>query len=371
MKLDRTLMRLSSTDGATLARAARDLAHELPRRRVDVLGQFRAALAGLVREEPSPTAEEQYASGYRAALAEIAAAYQEAIEPQERERELARTIRSRANWPELISVLQARPQTPTELGRALRVDKAVVSRVLRDLKQLRLIEDVPLREGEDARNRPVALTPLGERVRLQIGDVLVPLLQPALRAFASVFGRILTERRITSTEMKAVTKGIAHEDESEPLSKLFSDIAREKAIATLDGDVLVGTEVGTERSLCEQLDEALQGSLDVPVLNQLESETVGSSCIYIRCAKTRERWDQLSGTRPKLAGIWTIDPGDMTVQMIPDPKPNSVLLYESPALLAADAESQLLAPLMKGIERKYCIAQHGTTLPTSFKRIAA
>lgn len=76
MKLQLTIKRLAArVDDSELRRAARDLGHELPRGRIGLLNQFRSAITTL-------GSADTFVKGYRAALADVTAAYQDAIEDQ-------------------------------------------------------------------------------------------------------------------------------------------------------------------------------------------------------------------------------------------------------------------------------------------------
>lgn len=94
MKTERTVARLRDATGQSdpkLYMAARDLGHEFPRRRLDVLATFRSETASL------PPAADPFIAGFRAALLEVAAAFEAAVEPELEEDALVEEAR-RENW---------------------------------------------------------------------------------------------------------------------------------------------------------------------------------------------------------------------------------------------------------------------------------
>lgn len=78
MKIDAMIeaLRNARAESEELRRGARDLAHELPRNCLECLREFRAGVARI------GSTDDRFADGYRAALADIAAAYEEAIAPR-------------------------------------------------------------------------------------------------------------------------------------------------------------------------------------------------------------------------------------------------------------------------------------------------
>jgi hypothetical protein len=79
MNVARTLERLNTFNKATLAHAARDIGHELPRRRLTHLADLRA---GLVVTEKRHGSSDAFSSGYRSALLDVLAAFDAATSSQ-------------------------------------------------------------------------------------------------------------------------------------------------------------------------------------------------------------------------------------------------------------------------------------------------
>lgn len=77
-KIRESVAKLLAGHPAELGRLARNLGHELPRKRLQILAEFRAILA-----DARPTGRSDgYLHGYLEALADVAAAYSAAIEPE-------------------------------------------------------------------------------------------------------------------------------------------------------------------------------------------------------------------------------------------------------------------------------------------------
>lgn len=164
MKVEKVLSRLGRAPEAVeeLRAAGQALGDELPRRRLDVLRAFRAGLARLPALAPS------FARGYLLALADVAAAYDAAVEEAHTEAEIAAALSPLA--AEVLVGLSQRPTLPKELAGALHKDPPAVSRTLAKLHQAHLVQDYVITGGGDGRVRPQRLTLLGQRVARYLID---------------------------------------------------------------------------------------------------------------------------------------------------------------------------------------------------------
>jgi DNA-binding MarR family transcriptional regulator len=164
MKVEKVLSRLGQAPEAVeeLRAAGQALGDELPRRRLDVLRAFRAGLARLPAPVPS------FAQGYLLALADVAAAYDAAVEEAHTEAEIAAALSSLA--AEILVGLNRHPALPKELASALHKDRAAVSRTLTKLHRAHLVQDYAIAGGGDGRVRPQRLTLLGQRVARYLAD---------------------------------------------------------------------------------------------------------------------------------------------------------------------------------------------------------
>jgi len=156
--VEATLRRLSQ-DGADIRQAARDLGHEIPRNRLDVLARFRAGVAKL-----GTTGRADFTLGYRAALADVTAAYEAAIEPRIETERLAVIARQRKWWRETIGVLRPGPATVSEVADGIGASLPTTSRVLAAMRKAGLVEMWRYGAGFDGRAGMQALSVLGRRV---------------------------------------------------------------------------------------------------------------------------------------------------------------------------------------------------------------
>lgn len=110
MKLEKIRARLQEAlagDLNELHRLARDLGHELPRKRLEALGYFRFTIA---TNEP-PT--DQYVKGFLDALCDVAAAYEAAVKPEIEEQEAVNFLRERG-FVQLVLALSERTYATAE-----------------------------------------------------------------------------------------------------------------------------------------------------------------------------------------------------------------------------------------------------------------
>ena len=83
MKIEKVRKRLRKGTIQEIQRLGRDLGHELPRARIDLLREFRAAVVeegGFNWKLPEGSKSDAYKQGFLQALTEVTAAYEAAIE---------------------------------------------------------------------------------------------------------------------------------------------------------------------------------------------------------------------------------------------------------------------------------------------------
>lgn len=106
-KIKGHLAKLLAGDSKELGRLARELGHELPRKRLEMLAEFRAILADCV------PAEDRHIRGYLAALADVSAAYSAAIQPEADEEEAVKFLRENSHLklkPIMLALLESHGQ---------------------------------------------------------------------------------------------------------------------------------------------------------------------------------------------------------------------------------------------------------------------
>ncbi|MFO0610770.1 MAG: MarR family transcriptional regulator [Polyangiales bacterium] len=162
MQLKKVEQRLKGAthDGDALRRLAGDLGAEVFRARAEVLEGFR----GLVSRGPVP---DDFARGYRAALADVTAAVTLELQQRAASAEALAVGRQRRHR-EVLAALEEGPLTAKELCERGRCDKGQMSRVLGDLRRADLVEEYANPQG-DGRERPQHLTLRGQQVLEQLG----------------------------------------------------------------------------------------------------------------------------------------------------------------------------------------------------------
>jgi DNA-binding MarR family transcriptional regulator len=149
-------IREAVADERELPRLSRDLGRELSQNRWEILDAFRAAVE---RHQPQPS---NYSRGVLEALSEASRSYQAEVLPKKGEEQVAYLARLR-NWLPALRAMEKRPVLPTELGAHLQSEASAVSRLLRDMRQVGLV-DLLVPHGADGRFRPHHLTAMGRRV---------------------------------------------------------------------------------------------------------------------------------------------------------------------------------------------------------------
>lgn len=113
-------------DKEKLGELARDLGHELPRNRLDIVDEFRADAAMVIppidrriRDIPS---DDGFVRGYLAALLEVAAAYSAAVQPELDEKEAISLLLEKGFKPLLLALMIVPSGTVDDLSAHLLVD---------------------------------------------------------------------------------------------------------------------------------------------------------------------------------------------------------------------------------------------------------
>lgn len=348
---------------AVLRSVGRDLGHDLASKNVAGLGDV---VAGLALSGGQPLAP--WTAGYRAALGDLLAAFAAELGESEREVELDRLTRERANWAPVLRELAKEPRTPTELAEGLKIDGGQMSRLLGELRLAGLAQVRVLERG-DSRTKPHELTLVGERVvgRLGVG-------QPderqiaAFRAASSVLGRVFCEGVLEPSAL-AQTVRIA-------LGEKPSVDPRLAAMAVLKEAVRVGVVNETSEGLVRS--EYAVASVVNSLLEEKkregfwESLTKGFdrdvSFLVRATSETHGAWQHFF-VRSNIGGRGQVlDPGDIDVG-IEQPKQRVVLLYDSASLHAQDVADH--PERMQAIESvasfKRCIATKQGNVPKGYE----
>lgn len=362
MNVAKTLERLNTSERATLAHAARDIGHELPRKRLANLANLRAGLAAIEKRSSSSDA---FSSGYRTALLEVMAAFDAAASSQLRTDELLSTVRSRKWWPEILVTLSSGATQPSSLAASLGADASAVSRALAELRGLDLVEYIETTEGADARSRPHRLTLEGESIagRLDAGTLVEKTaIEPVLRTAISMFTQLAIEDRMSLPQTEPMMRRAAG-SVSGFVSSVLDKVLREFELSQRSWAQEVFLEKLEGWATHRQVPPELKG-----LFNRV---TTKGNAVYVRCARTQQPlWDQLLGLEGLFpVGSRTISPADIDAGDVPKPQASTVsLFYDCLPILKSDLETQPeMQSLVEAAKSRFCVGPPGTTLPQGFE----
>jgi predicted RNA-binding protein with RPS1 domain len=161
-RLNRRLKALAENpaDLTELGRLTRDVGHALPSATLQELRELRAEVAAVRDGLEGQDTGAAFVSGLLFGLVEVAVAYEAELQAVT-EREELRSLISEGIHLGLLRELGDGPRLPRELVRALATSDAQVSRALRDLRALGLVDLMAPGALGDQRTRPHRLTPEG------------------------------------------------------------------------------------------------------------------------------------------------------------------------------------------------------------------
>lgn len=153
MHLTKTAERLLATeDSADLRRSARDIGHELPRRRMPLLRRTLTVLGGACAIDQS-----EFAAGYKSALADVLAAYCAATETDLDRESLTQYVARKPHARATVALLAAGPMCVSDVSESLKTSLATSSRLLLALRKCGVVEQGALREDKRARYHQLTL----------------------------------------------------------------------------------------------------------------------------------------------------------------------------------------------------------------------
>lgn len=379
MKVDRSLQRLDTDEPESLAHAARDVGAELSRRRLETLGQFRAALASLQIDRDAGA--KSFGAGYRAAILDVLAAFDAAVRPQNRLEEALAVVRGRKQFTKIVLLLKTSPALPREIARKLRLDSGSVSRALSTLRELAVIEFAVLSEGADARTRPHRLTLFGENVAARCDDEISRIsdFRPMVKGVVFVCTQLAMDQRMPESRLRAIVRHSLGTSATS-VSKLLGETLKESAFAQDLSGMWVATPAASQDSLRLSLELVLK-DLSSPSrvqpswIQHIFSASTRCSALYVRCTSTAQTlWDQIlvkaDGRLPTQRR--TISSPDLDIGDIPQPEQGSALLvYDSSSTLRSDLENfPAMREFVESTQNRMCIAGKDESIPPEFDRVS-
>ena len=327
MKMVEARARRAQRDGEDLRRLARDLGRAAPRVQVDTLRGFRAALAS---DEPS----DPYARGYRAALADLAAALEVEI-THEQEVGAAERIGRQTRHALVLKALSAGPRTPSGLAEELRIDRSHLSHVLTDLRAHDLVAAFEGPEG-DGRVRPQQLTLRGQRIVDKMGGHITDEVRATMTMIPRVLELYAATRRFDQRDLTRLATD-AYEgsriDVPAAAAALFDAIGRASCVTVDEDSIRARPDVGGEVRL--ELELAMADNAEPAFLRELrQAHRLVDELLLVRVDTQRDVWRRLLAQTPGLKGR-PLEVAELATGQ-PPPDAPFVILYESAELRRAD-----------------------------------
>jgi predicted RNA-binding protein with RPS1 domain/DNA-binding HxlR family transcriptional regulator len=226
-----------------LGRLARDLGHSLPSATPQEMREFRAEAAAVQDDLEDLTSGAELAKGLLFGLIELVAAFEAEIQAVTEREEVRRFIGQEVHLG-VVRQLANGPRLPRDLARALATSDAQISRALRDLRALGLVDLFAPAALGDQRTRPHRLTPEGRALSQTLKDetggrsatrgVASTIIEEPTPVVGQVYeGRVRrVERYGAFVEILPGTEGLVHVSELAPYG------VREPADIVKPGDLI-------------------------------------------------------------------------------------------------------------------------------------
>lgn len=357
MKTDWVIERLEGArgDARALREVARDLGWEMPRRRREVLADYRRRAARL------PRAGDAYAQGFRDALLELVTAFQRAIDEDE-DRDQAVQLAVKRSWLPILRHLMDAPSTPSQLARTLGKDISRISVLLKEIRGAGLAESVDPGVDADGRSKLHLLTPRGLDVVRALD--LPSWVEPSLDLTVECIRRLLLAgslHRRALEEMAERALGPLGVEPEAVARRLLERCDAERVLVEAAGRWVPSP---TAREVRAQIKRAVaEPDFEPSFMRTLERNATARSLPLVVRASEAAPWNVFlaKGHRREyhlLAG-WEVDAVDQahTDNLLAGQRFG--LLYESPALRLHDEAAGTAAPLLARARKCYVFAGEG------------
>jgi hypothetical protein len=367
MKPERLLrhLRAGAADKRSLHDAGALVGNELPRRRVEVLQQARAALARFDLPE-----KESYAAGYAAALADVVAAFEVATS-QDREVATNADALVRSGVRDVIGIMREGVELPSAIAERLGKPREVVSRTLSQMRESGLAEDFDPPAGSDQRMRPHRLTARGEGLADQLPSTFPDGTARGIAFSVRAFGRLARVATTTKTGIEElatdVFQGVLT---ARGAAQAFVESASAEGVIETKGDSisLLPSRADEQARLVDLIERACNDDQSA-LLERLRQVVDGGLHLLVRPNATSKRsWRLLLATTR--SGVW----GKIRVVERPELDPMEAgqrfaVLYDHVTALTEDEENAAVSKLYARAERKLCIASKATHVPGKTERV--
>ena len=274
---------------------SRDVARTIAGRDVGDLQEFKAELARDLG------ATDRFASGYREALFDVLSAIETEL-VEEGRTSAAATEAVRPNLQEILTLLEKRSLRPTDLADETEKEKSLVSRYLRELRELGLVE-VWAADAESARERPHRLTERGRAVLARLPPLPArERVRPQtswLRACLASVSTAWRQGRLSPVDVeKHLTQLDAKGGRPEEFTSHFFAAARESGLFEHEGGSALVWRFSATELVSRQLDSTLVCHRRPSAIDLL-LQACGSArkCVLI-APKTYGQWERARAQFP-------------------------------------------------------------------------
>ncbi|MGN6106561.1 MAG: hypothetical protein ACTHU0_15755 [Kofleriaceae bacterium] len=268
-----------------------------------------------------------------------------------------RRITGRSHWVAILHALAAGPLLPKDLADKVGLSTSRLTQIMNEM------EGEPnelLARSVEGRTRPCRLTararallpslPEAAPVDKQLGaEEVVPAVVRCMAVMARD-GRIGLQRLADTMAAESVEPtSAAH------LAELLDRSLRENLLAVREQD---GALVATETELQSRLDRTIEAAFrdDSPALITKLREIASTGDVVLRVG-ARAPWEVLL-SRYRLDNVRIVRDSDLRFSQVPALDPGYRLIYESPALFAADRDDPWMQPRMQAMidnaDLRYC-----------------
>jgi DNA-binding MarR family transcriptional regulator len=344
-----------------MAEGARDVGHELLRRRAEVLNQFRRGLAVLTEQTPSNS----YAHGFCDALEHVTAAFVAESSNQEDLAKARSAVEAKPRWTKVLRALMEGHLLPKDISVASGMPASSVTRTLQELEEASLIER-PLPSVEaDARSRPCAFTSVGAELAHRLfkdADPRLAAVRDVLPVIMRFWSSLISQRRVTSIELLQMAETKVGWGPAQCLVEEIFDAAKKSALAVREPEVAIA--VFEVPDLSKVLTVTRGEPLQFQSLKPIIADGVRTYVCSSRWQYLWDQWARIGG----LDHVTTLNIADLHFGP-PLSSPYQVL-YDDPIMVNRDVEHEPSRGMLAAASQRFCLVPPaGQTIHPSFKPV--
>jgi DNA-binding MarR family transcriptional regulator len=357
MRPNKTLAALETRRVERMAEAARDVGHELPRRRADVLNEFRRGLTDIAQR----SADDLYLKGFCDALEHVTASF---LAESAHDEDLSRAkavVEAKPRWAKVLRALAEGHGLPRDIAEASGIAPSSVTRTLQELEDASLVERPPPSQEADGRQRPCVLTSLGDELARRLfkdADRRIAAVRDALPVINQFYSSLISQRRVVSIELLQLAETKIGRGSAKHLVEVLLGAAEQTALAVRDPDGAIAVEaLDLSRLLTETC-----GHPDR--FHSMRSIVASPLQTYVFSSRFQYLWDQWI-RMGRLDRVVTLTGADLRFGP-PLSSPYQVL-YDDVVMAHRDSEQELAQDMLAGARRRLCLVPSASQakLPSS------